>query len=155
MTTISAIQMSCMAQPPRPQAQAEPLSDEQKSLIEETLASYDSEGLSQADAQSIIETFQEAGIQPSQELEQVMSEFGFDAKSIGETAGMQPPPPPPANEGAASLDITDEVLQNLNDLINDYYSDNLSDDEREAALSEIKSIFAQTAPEDGLINTSA
>lgn len=154
MTTISGIGLSGMSMPQRPQAQA--LTDDQKSLIEETLQSFDPENLTEADALSIVEAFQEAGIQPGKELEELMSEYDFDARAIGDLAGADmPPPPPPPSAESSSLNITDEMLQNLNELINEYYSDSISDEEKESTLDAIKEIFAQTSPEGGLISITA
>lgn len=153
MTSINVNSSSAMGMTPRPQAQ--PLSDEQKSLIEETLSGFDPENLSQEDALSITETFKEAGIQPSPEMADLMAEFDFDAKAVGEQSGMQPPPPPSENSDIASMDITDELLQSLNGLINEYYSDSLSDEDKESTLSSIKQILQDSAPEQGLVNTSA
>ncbi len=48
---------------------------------------------------------------------------------------MMPKGPPP------KLDISEEMLQQLNELLNDCYSDGLSEDEWETTLSAIKDIF--------------
>nr|WP_067290331.1 hypothetical protein [Marinobacterium profundum] len=134
------------------------LSAEQRQLIEETLAEFDPDQLTEADALSIVEAFAEAGIQPGREMAQVMSSAGFDAQSIGDLAGMggaqqrgTPPAPPPSQ----SLDISDEMLQTLNTLLNDYYSGDLSEEDQASTLSSITDILKQSAPEGGLINVSA
>jgi hypothetical protein len=41
------------------------LSDDQTSLIEETLSGYDADNLTESDAASMVEAFAEAGIAPS------------------------------------------------------------------------------------------
>lgn len=95
------------------------LSTEQKALIEEVLSQYDSESLSADDATAIVEAFKEAGIQPSSGLQSAMSTAGFDAKEVGDLAGVgkggggKPPmgPPPPASEEELST-ITD-LLESL------------------------------------------
>lgn len=100
------------------------LSYEQQTLIEETLAKYDTSSLSESDAKEIVEIFSEAGIEPSKELETALSSIGFDAKEIGDLAGVgregsnpssggRPaggPPPPPSEE--ETLTIT-ELLESL------------------------------------------
>ncbi|MFT6916540.1 MAG: hypothetical protein ACJAWL_002880 [Motiliproteus sp.] len=139
------------------------LSVDQRQLVTETLANFDPEQLTEADALSIVETFSEAGIQPGREMAQAISASGFDARSIGDLAGVEGPqqgggsqqtgtPPPPPSQG---LNISDEMLQSLNELLNEYYSDDLTEEEQGTALSSIMEIFKQTAPEDGLINVTA
>jgi uncharacterized protein (UPF0335 family) len=137
----------------------QPLSQEQRSAIDDTLSQYDPENLTQEEAASIVETFNEMGIQPGREMMEAMSASGFDAKAVGDLAGLQgpgqdggqmmPKGPPP------QLDISDEMLQELNGLLTDYYSNELSEDEKETTLSAIKEIFQQTMPEGGLIDEMA
>ena len=91
------------------------LSAEQTSIIEDTLSKYDANNLSQSDAQEIVKSFQEAGIAPSKALESAMSASGFDAKQVGDLAGVgrgERPmgPPPPKKEEMASVS---ELLQSL------------------------------------------
>jgi hypothetical protein len=103
------------------------LSTEQKNLIEETLSQYDANSLSADDAKAIVEAFSEAGIAPSKALESAMAASGFDAREVGDLAGVgeagggvaqagggqRPaggPPPPPSEEEV--LTIT-ELLESL------------------------------------------
>ena len=69
---------------PMQRPQAEPLTSEQTELMNETLAQFDPENLTAEDAQSIMQTFMDAGIQPGQEMEAIMAEAGFDAAEVGE-----------------------------------------------------------------------
>ncbi|NKF50858.1 hypothetical protein G3R49_09825 [Shewanella sp. WXL01] len=138
-----------------PTMQTASLSEDQKSLIEATLSEYDADNLSQDDALAITETFKEAGINPSKALATTMEEYGFDAKAIGDLAGVTPPPPPPKDSGMSEMNITDEMLESLNSLINEYYSDNQSDEDKASTLANIKQILADAAPENGLIDTQA
>ncbi|MEP0357092.1 hypothetical protein [Paraglaciecola sp.] len=91
------------------------LTDDQTSLIEETLASYDADNLTESDAASIVEAFSDAGIAPSSAFADKLAEVGFDAKEIGGLAGIgsaesgQRPPPPPPADSSSSLDLTDAV----------------------------------------------
>lgn len=108
--------------PPPPQSKSgeASLSDEQTSLIEETLANFDSSSLSSDDAASIVSTFSEAGIEPSAEFAELLSEAGFDAREIGDLAGVgqrqnQPPQGSAQSEG---LDLT-SVASYLESLSND------------------------------------
>lgn len=102
------------------------LSLEQQTLIEETLKNYDSSSLSETDAKEIVETFSEAGIEPSKEFESALSSLGFDAKDIGDLAGVGeegggpsggarpaggPPPPPPKEEVSTISDLLESLLE--------------------------------------------
>ena len=86
----------------------------QLETISSVLESYDSSNLSASDAQSIIASFEEAGIEPSAELESAMSDLGFDAKEVGDLgrsdaqSGM---PPPPSEEEVSSISsLLDSLL---------------------------------------------
>lgn len=147
----------------QPSNNASSLSTDQRQLIKETLAEFNVDQLTEADAISITETFADAGIQPSREFAQVMSAAGFDARTIGDLAGVGgsqqggvqqggTPPPPPPSQG---LNISDEMLQSLNELLNDYYSGDLTEEEQVSTLSSITDILKETAPEGGLINVTA
>ena len=92
----------------------------QLETISSVLESYDSSNLSASDAQSIIESFQDAGIEPSSELESAMSDLGFDAKEVGDLgrsdaqSGM--PPPPPSEEEVSSISsLLDSLLSTEED----------------------------------------
>jgi hypothetical protein len=99
------------------------LSDEQTSLIEETLSGYDA---------SIVEAFADAGITPSSAFADKLAEVGFDAKEVGGLAKGgpsetgQPPPPPPSSSN--NLDLTDAVdyLETLFDEKDQTETDNSS-----------------------------
>lgn len=131
MTDVSAIGGGQGFRPP-----PQPLSADQKSLIEETLANFDAETLSEEDAQSIVQAFKDAGIKPGKELAQAVSELGFDAREIGELAGAERPngPPPPPPQGAAQS-LNTEGLQELEDILEDYDLSNLSEEDEDEILS--------------------
>jgi len=80
------------------------LTESQLETISSVLNNYDSTNLSSEDASAIVEAFQAAGIQPSRELANAMSSKGFDAKEVGDLAGIgrgdMPPPPPPPPSGS-------------------------------------------------------
>lgn len=100
------------------------LSNEQQSLIELTLGKYDSSKLSASDANEIVNTFSEAGIQPGKELENALMEAGFDAREIGSLAGSQKQGgtqtmPPPA-ENISSPDTNQNNLQILQAIFEKY-----------------------------------
>ena len=66
-------------------------SSSQSDTISSILAEYDASNLSESDAKSIVSAFQEAGIEPSEELVNAMAEAGFDAKEVGTLAGVAGP----------------------------------------------------------------
>ncbi len=135
------------------------LSQEQQQTIKDTLANFDVDNLSESDAASIVEAFNEAGIRPGAALEAAMAESGFDAKTVGEMAGVtqsRPPGPPPGGGGqAGQLNLSDEMMSNLNDLLDEYLGGTFEDSEQESLLAEIKEILAEGAPEGGLVNVKA
>jgi Ca2+-binding EF-hand superfamily protein len=65
-------------------------SSSQAETISSILSEYDADNLSESDAKSIVAAFQEAGIEPSEELVSAMEEAGFDAKEVGTLAGVGP-----------------------------------------------------------------
>jgi len=117
------------------------LSYDQQQIIDDTLSNYDSSNLSQSDALEIVAAFQEANIEPSKQLEDAMSSLGFDAKEVGDLAGVSstdtqnvasqvggpPPPPPPPSSSEEEDDEDDEEYYNtVQTLMDSLFS---SDDE--------------------------
>ena len=106
------------------------LSSSQQETISSVLSQFDSSNLSQSDAKSIVNSFKEAGIQPSKELATSMEVLGFDAQEVGKLAGVQggpggaggmpppPPPPPPPNQEEEENSIS-ALLDTLLDLSED------------------------------------
>ncbi len=80
-------------QPP----ESTPLTDDQKSTLEEILAQYDLENLTDEQLQEIHDQMDEAGIQRSRETMEIMTQAGLDFST------MTPPdkqgPPPSQGEG--------------------------------------------------------
>jgi hypothetical protein len=142
------------------------LSSDQKDYVSSILENYDSDSLSQEDAIEIASAFAEAGINPSRDLANTMSESGFSAHEVGELAGvagasgMPPPPPgemppPPKDESdeIQSISNTLEVLLNLQSdessiseeeeefiasLLSNYDSDNISQEDATQIDSALK-----------------
>lgn len=117
------------------QQQNNSLSLDQQELIEATLSNYDSSSLSQSDAAEIVSAFQDAGIEPSKELADTMESLGFDAKEVGDAAGVaggqggggggMPPPPPPS----------EEEFDEVSTLIKSLFSTEDSDEDSDVASS--------------------
>ena len=92
--------------PPKMNENAE-ITDDQKALIEQTLAEYDADNLSQSDAKDIANTFKEAGIEPNKAFSEALSEVGFDAKEIRDLArGEKGQRPPKQEESSTGLDLS-------------------------------------------------
>lgn len=139
------------------------LSASQIETIENTLANYDASSLSGEDAEAIVEAFSAAGISASGELADVMKENGFDAREVGDLAGVGPqqgkmPPPPPSGEGSEQDSISSilDILLNGEDedsetitsfeTIMDYTSRIIS--LNEDAKSEVQELLENYAPEN-------
>jgi hypothetical protein len=111
----SAVAMQQMSQT---SGSSSTLTDSQLEIISSTLEQYDSSNLSSEDASNIVEAFQDAGIQPSEALASAMESSGFDAKVVGDTAGISrpqggggmPPPPPSQEEVSEVSDLLDTLL---------------------------------------------
>lgn len=126
------------------------ISNEQKNLIETTLAEYEASNLSANDASEIVSIFSEAGIQPGKELENALKDAGFDAREIGSLAASQNQgntqsmPPPPAQNltesgiNQSNLLILQAILEKYQDLSNLNSQDQaqLSQELQEAGLLE-------------------
>jgi len=132
--------------PPRQSSQETSLSEEQTTLITDTLSEYDVDNLSEADAQAIVDTFAEAGLTPGKEFADAIASAGFDAKEIGDLAGVGqsqdqsagPPPPPPQSEGQG---FTDEMLTTLETLLSEYEGQGLDSDTIDSITSTMEDLF--------------
>lgn len=117
------------------------LTEDQLKTISSVLGELDSSNLSESDAQSIVKAFEEAGIEPSEDLAKAMEAEGFDAKTVGDTAGMgggqggMPPPPPPGIEQEES-----DVSSLLDSLL---YSD--EEDEESTTTSSLNEVMEYTS----------
>ncbi|WP_063371782.1 hypothetical protein [Pseudoalteromonas luteoviolacea] len=121
----------------RPQNQ---LSSEQSDTIKATLEQFDSQNLSEEDAKSIVETFKEAGIKPGKALAEQMSELGFDAKAVGELAGVEPPPKPPKGGESSSINLQ-QVVDFLSNTLEELDTSNLDEEQKQVLFGELKSEF--------------
>jgi hypothetical protein len=117
---LAGIARGDMPPPPPPPSNTEDTEDLQD-ILASILEEYDSENLTQEDALEIIDALEAAGIRPSRELGEAMAEEGFDAKEIGDLAGitrgdMPPPPPPPSGEDDSSFSgLLSELLDSEDD----------------------------------------
>lgn len=91
------------------------MTTDQKAYVTDLLSQYDANSLSKDDAKEIVKALQEAGIEPSKAMESTMSAAGFDAKEIGDLAGVgkgeKPMGPPPAKK--EEMSSVSDLLQSL------------------------------------------
>ena len=154
---------SAQVAPAHSRYQANPLSEDQKQLVADTLKQFDADALSRVDARSIVTTFHDAGIRPGTNLAEIMKDSGFDARAVGEQAGLngarhepqgarsgsvpvreghgvQPPPPPPQSK-AGGMKLDAESFDKLYTMLDDLYDKNLDDAAHKSAVSEIRKMF--------------
>jgi len=140
------------------------LSTEQKDTISSILSEYDSSALSEQDAKEIVQALQDAGIRPSKDFANTLEAAGFDAREIGDLAGVSPPQrggdgalpisntPPPGGGNSAS--VNQENIQLLQSILEQYTDlSNLSAQE-EQELSDIL-LEAGLLEPGALINTQS
>ena len=99
------------------------ISEEQEELISSLLSGYDSSNLSQEDAMAITETLKDAGIKPSKQLAEVMSESGFSAREVGYLAQAERPHEVSqiiSNYTDQIMSLTQDVKQDVRDLFESY-----------------------------------
>ena len=136
------------------------LTDEQKTLISETLSELDADNLTETDALSIIEIFSEAGIEPSKEMESVLINLGFDAKDIGELANVEggdrpaPPLPPPSQSENEISSMATYLEGLLADTLEANNSTELSEEQRSSIYAQVMEKFG-IEEGDSIINTVA
>jgi len=121
-----------------PAKQDKPLSEQQTQLVSDTLSQYDVDQLTQEDAVKIVETFKEAGITPGKTLAEAMAQFEFDAKQVGELAGVksnEAGPPPPQDS------ITSEMLDFLSEQLDKYGDGELSQENKESIMAAMQQEF--------------
>ncbi len=140
------------------------LTTTQEETIASILESYDADNLSESDAQAIVAAFEDAGIEPSSELESAMSEAGFSAQEVGTLAGVGPqeggmPPPPSAEEVDTISSLLDSILTSDEDEeatattsfeeIMDYTSQILSlNEDSKTEVMDLLSKYSDTSSED-------
>ena len=158
---ISSINSGMSMPPPRPSSASEQsLSDDQLTLISDTLSELDADNLTEEDALSIIEAFSEAGIAPGKEMESAISELGFDAHMIGELGNGSEkgtPPPPPPSDVQSSTEIS-EMVSFIEELLEEKLAESnereLTDQDKEAIYAKVKDQFG-IGEDESLINTTA
>lgn len=124
--------------PPPPSSR--PLTEEQTSLIQSTLAEYDAESLTAEDAKEILNTFREAGIKPGKELRQAIEDAGFDEKELLELAKPEGGPQGPRGgrgiqQSSSGIDVS--ALRSLQDILSQYDLSSLTADDESELLNQL------------------
>lgn len=135
------------------------LTEDQLTLISDTLSELDTDNLTTADALSILETFSDAGIEPGKAMESTMSELGFDAQEIGDLAnveGDRPPPPPSqsSDEISSMASYLEELLEETVAASEAESIDELSEEQRFSVYAQVMEKFG-IEEGDSLIDTTA
>lgn len=120
-------------------SQGTTLTDEQKQTIADILSEYDSENISEADAQEIFQKFKDAGITPARGMKEAIEAAGFDAEDLrakGMPEGQQPPPPPPdQTSGSGSVNVS--ALQSLQSILSEYDLNSITEDQQSELLTKL------------------
>lgn len=147
-----------MPPPPMQQSSSQALSDDQKTTIADILADYDSDNLTAETASSLVDALTEAGIQPGAALAEELADAGFDAREIGDLAGVgssgQQPPPPPSGE---STEISSEQLTSIADYLDSLIESGTIDLSSATRSEDIYALLAEKfgmSVDDSLIDIS-
>lgn len=135
---MNSIEVGRMPTPPgHPGATA--LTPDQLSGLAKGLDNYDPNNLSPSDAKEIVSHIKDLGIAPGRGLASAMADAGFNAREVGQKAGIGkagPPPPPPPGEGGPdgpgakkSGTINSEAIAALKRLIEGYAGNDITDDD--------------------------
>ena len=101
------------------------LTDEQKSLVEEILANYDSESITEEETKTLLDELKSTGIEPSKEMDEIFEAAGFKNSKrpegkppAGGMGGSQPPQyaldlMEKVQSGEISEEDVTELLKNL------------------------------------------
>lgn len=118
----SAVMQQQMSASSTSSSNSSSLSSSQLETISSVLQNYDASNLSSEDATAIVQAFEKAGIEPSEDLASAMKSEGFDAKEVGDAAGVGGPqggggmpPPPSAEEESDISSLLDALLSTEED----------------------------------------
>ncbi|MEI6291273.1 MAG: hypothetical protein WCP19_12645 [Chloroflexota bacterium] len=120
---------------------SQPLTDAQKTSIQDILSKYDSANVTKADAQSIFQAFKDAGIRPSRELKQVIEAAGFDAEALRD---MGRPDRPADRSTAADKGSKNNVdlsaLKSLQNLLGQFDLSNMTTDNSQTLVTKLQEL---------------
>ncbi|MBQ4836247.1 hypothetical protein [Pseudoalteromonas luteoviolacea] len=112
-------------------------SEQQSDTVADILQQFEAETLSENDAITIVDSFREAGIKPSHALSVKMAELGFDAKAVGELAGV--PEPDRQHKGKPPAEVNlKQVVTFLSDTLAKHSTEQLSNEQIQTQLNDFK-----------------
>ncbi|MGE5365298.1 MAG: hypothetical protein ACM3SM_14295 [Bacteroidota bacterium] len=104
------------------------LTDEQKKKLQEIIAQYDPETVTQEDMKNMMEEIDSAGIKPSKEFGEIMNEAGFKR-----------PEKPEGAEGAGPLSETqDDLAQKLLELLKEKESGSINQEDLDDFIDNLR-----------------
>ena len=116
----------------------QPLTADQKKLVQSILSQYDPTKLSASDAKSIFQSLKDNGIRPNSEVRDMMKTAGYDTQQLGALAGVGGHHHGHHHAGGASetsaassssTSLNASALQSLQSILNQYDLTNLSQDQ--------------------------
>jgi len=135
------------------------ISEEEEEFISSLLSGYDSSNLSSQNAIDIDTALKEAGIMPSQQLAEVMSDSGFDARQVGDLAEVGRPPQTSSYESVSDytsriMSLTEDVKEQVKALFDSYKPENTELNAEEASKVVVNSLTQILADSNNYKNTS-
>lgn len=123
------------------QFKSQPLTETQKSSVQDILSKYDSANVTREDAQSIFQSFKDAGIRPSRELRDMITAAGFDAEALRDMAR----PDKNAQGSAASArnsknNVDLSALKSLQELLGKFDLGNMTSDNSQTLVTKLQEL---------------
>ncbi|MCX6082854.1 MAG: hypothetical protein NTW32_25275 [Chloroflexi bacterium] len=122
---------------PGRQHRSAPLTDAQKTQIQQILSEYDPANVSTTDAKAIFQSFRDAGIKPTRGMKEVIEAAGFDADDLREKGRPQDAQSAAAGSAGRSK-INLSSLKSLQDILSQFDLTNLSTDNTTSLLSKLQ-----------------
>ena len=120
-----------------------PLTADQQKLVKDTLSKFDPKTLTKENARAIIETFEKAGLEPTEQLFKAVKDAEFDPEAIGEVADFEEPDVGQelqslvtdlSAEGAAAA----ETLKAVQSILQNFDLNNLSEEDEESIFQQFE-----------------
>ena len=122
----------------------QPLTSDQKSQLQSILSQYDPAQLTADDAKSIFKSLRDAGIRPSQEVNDLMSAAGFDTEQMAKLAKPQGHNGHHGHHGVKpregqnpSSEIDTSALQTMQSILDQYDLTNLSAEQKTSLVKQL------------------
>jgi hypothetical protein len=116
-------------------------------LVSEILSEFSPDTLTESDAKRIVVIFSEADVEPRKALEEAMKAANFDAKAVGDLAGVGPSKHNSATAGATqqlvqlNSRLTSQMLDFLSEQLDKYNDDELTQENKELIMTVMQEKF--------------